>query len=264
MTKYRNLPVFLCLITLLSSTVFSAFVEGVIYDDSISPIKGALVKAEKDTSLYSQIVTNTSGAYSFSLPEGTYTITASVRLGAQELQTSILLNLSTEDTIVVDLLLMPDLGADLPDIISPTDDLDFPELVEPGSKSSGITLDTNFIVLALILMAALLLAIYYVWKRQTEGQAKHEQDTKRHSEEIKKEIDELKKIRETPPLGKFLTDEEKIYQMVQRMGEVPQKHIVTETGFSKAKVTMLLKKLEKIGKIKRTSTGREKIIKIAD
>jgi uncharacterized membrane protein len=241
MTKIRFSIVFLCLITFLSPIIYSAFLTGTIYDEGINPVKGATVSLERGQTLYSQMITNQSGEYLFSLPSGEYQIIASMKKGNQTLQTSAILNLSESDNIRIDLILMQELGIKIPEIVTIEEEKPF---VSPAEEPSINWVTIGF-VFFLIIVAIVL--IYFVWKRQAEG--------------IKKEIEEIKKKREEPPLGRFLTDEEKIYQLVQRMKEVPQKHIVIETGFSKAKVTLILKKLEKMGKIKRTSTGREKIIK---
>jgi len=252
MQKIRFFIIFLYLITSFILPIFSASVSGVIYDENINPLKGAIVKIEKDQALYSQIITEQTGNYQFSLPTGDYNLTASVKERNQTLQTSVALKLSENTSIVIDLLLLPELGAEIPEIVTPTEEEEFPSMAEETLPITPI-----FLGFVIILIIAVIFVVYSIWKKQAE----QEKVQKKQAEETKREIEEIKRKKEEPPLGRFLTDEEKIYQMVQRMKEVPQKHIVIETGFSKAKVTLILKKLEKIGKIKRTSTGREKIIK---
>lgn len=245
MLKLKDLVVLLCLITFFTSATFSASVSGVVYDEGLNPVKGAVVRLEKEGTLYSQAVTDAAGAYSLSFPEGGYRLITTAVLDNQTLQTSAILNLSENDTIHVDILLMPELGIEIPELVIVEEEAPFPTPVEEP------TIDWAAIGFTATLFIAALLVIYFIWKRKTE--------------EIRKEFEALKlKTEEERPLGKFLTDDERVYQLIRRRGEVPQKHLVTETGFSKAKMTLILEKLEKLGRITRRSVGREKIIKLVE
>jgi uncharacterized membrane protein len=244
MTRIRFSIVFLCLITFLSSIAYPASLTGTIYDEGINPISGATVSLKNGQMLYSQVITNQSGEYDISCPAGEYELTASMNKDSQMLKTSVALNLSENDSFHIDLILMPEFGVSVPEIVTIPEEQNFTTPL-PSEQNGSLT--WIIIGFGVVLIAVAIIITYFVWKKQTEG--------------IKKEIQEIKLNKQEPPLGRFLTDEEKVYQIILKHREIPQKHIVTQTEFSKAKVTMILKKLEKLGKIKRTSTGREKIIK---
>lgn len=237
-----------CLFLSLTYVCFSASVGGIVYDENVNPAKGATVTLEKEQSLqlYGQVITSQGGDYNFSFPPGMYRLTAMIKKNNQILQTSVSLNLSADDNVTVDLLLLPELGLEVQDLAVVEEEQPFAAPIEEVQVQQ-----VNWIlILVIFVLFIAAIVTYFGWKKKTE--------------EMEKEIREIKLKKEELPLGRYLTDEERIYQLVRRRGQSPQKHIVAETGFSKAKVTLILKKLEKLGKVKRETVGREKIIKPAD
>lgn len=244
MQKFKFLFDSAFIFAIFISMLFSASISGVVYDESLNPVKGAIVTLMRENVTYNQFITNSSGIYQFNVSGGNYQLIAFFP-DNNAVKSTVSLNLSDADSVRIDLILIPELGVEPPDIVTP--ELKEEEFILPFTE-----VGTNWIVVGFFvsLFIALLFIIYLALKRKTE--------------ELEKEL--VKKIEtiEERPLGKFLTDEERIYQIIRRYREIPQKNIVIETGFSKAKISLILRKLEKLGKISRTHVGREKIVKIIE
>ena len=238
----------LCVIVSFTSMASAASISGMIYDSEANPLRGAIVALERGGSLMGQAVTNDSGSYSFQdLESDRYVIIVSGVQGNQTIRTGAALNLSGPNDAKVDFVLIESLTVAPIDLITGIEETQFasPQPTEPA-KADYMPIAAAVVVV----LAAALIVIYIAQRKQTR--------------QLRKEIEALSAKKEEPTMGRFLTDEEKVYQIVQRRKEVPQRDIVIETDFSKAKVSLILRKLEQIGKVRRTTVGRVKLVRFVE
>jgi uncharacterized membrane protein len=233
------------MLNLIISLLLSATIEGTVYDENLNKIP-AVITIKKNDLMYSQLTTK-DGDYKIQIPSGNYTFI----VWNKEKNLTDIYKLNIENDTVFDFILLPSQyqPIDFPETVSIEEiKEEFPAMYEEKGEITSSLLIYGLVVIIVIIVIIIFLFYFYAKK-------KSEEITKK----IKEEIEELKKREEKK---EYLSDEEKVYQMIQEGKEVPQKEIVKKTGFSKAKVTLILEKLEKKGKIERLSVGREKIVRI--
>ncbi len=208
----------------------ACLVYGQVYDISSHRLSYAVVSFYREGSLYSKILANDTGWYETELPQGRYVVLA-YKPGD---------NLVSNETIFVsnntryDIILYPVVDyEEIPENITlpglgylPND----MQIYSPESK------ETSTQTMFLFLITFLLLSIFVIilWKSRKVYRPKER-------------------------------DEEKVLDILKRNnGRMKQKEIVRETGWSEAKVSLVLKSLVKKGKVRRKKIGREKIVMIQD
>ncbi len=213
---------------------FSLALQGYVYDISLEKIPYAVVSVYSiDGELLSRQLADDTAYYDMPIPKGKYFVVA-YKPGT---------NLYSNETVDIissdqryDILLSPKLDyeklpkMDLPGIgeLPETNDI---SLITNGSEKQKIP-DLWWIVIlsvfVFILGAVILLKI-----RRKHGSVKH-------------------------------TDEEYLLSIIEENnGSIKQKELVKITGWSEAKVSLVLKELKRKGKVKKKKVGREKIVFLA-
>jgi uncharacterized membrane protein len=219
---------------------FAVLIEGTVYDESLNKIP-AVITIKKNNLIYSQLTTK-DGEYAVQIPAGNYTFVVWNR----DRNLTSTYKLTIEEDSIFDFVLLPSQyqPIDIPEIVSIEEmHEEFPELYEVEKAPS---LNLVFVAIAIIIL--LIILFYFYIKKKSDEIA----------QKLRKEIEE---IRQKSSAKEYLNDTERVYQLIQEKGEIPQKEIVSKMGFSKAKVTLILEKLEKMGKIERLTIGREKIVR---
>lgn len=123
------------------------------------------------------------------------------------------------------------------DELEPTEKENLNEIEEPIKKSeNGLLGRREMFILAAILVVGILSAIFLKWKKGS-----------------------ISPVVEP----KHMDDEKLIINIIeQHGGSIPQKKLPEITGFSKAKVSILLKELKEKGVIRKRFRGRENLIKL--
>ncbi len=231
----------LVLMLLISFTVFGAGIHGVVYRWSDMEETPALVRvtAVDTEELVHQEITGESGYYSANLSEGNFIVEAF----QGNLSTVQRINLQKEEFKRIDLVLFPSedylfpgLG-DIPGYYDSNDPL-IPEVIDFEEEEPEDTEEiTPFVIYFALGVLSVLLALTYFLKIRGE-----------------------KILKETQHVP---SDEEEVLNILKKEGgETYQSRIKEETGFSAAKTSELLSKMEKEGKINRERKGREKIVKL--
>ncbi len=228
--------------TALISCAQAATVYGTIYSwsDFEKPLKNAIIELNT-IPVQSRVATD--GTYVFDdLPPGNYTIRAKYYRNnvldlVEEEQIQIMEN---DGKFNIDLLLFP-----------PTD----PELEYLGDINLSIDMEikgesnlTSYIILLLLLTAAVLAIYFMPWKKKTP-------DSEAASGSIKHQPTA------TPEAREFPEDLHELYALIIRKGgRVTQKELRGEMKCSEAKVSLMLDDLEDRGCIKKIKKGRSNII----
>ncbi len=218
------------IIIAVSLMTFSLAFEGYVYDISLEKVPYAVVSVySTNGGLLSRQLADANAHYDIPLPDGEYVVVA-YKPGT---------NLYSNETIDIvsdnqryDILLSPKLDyeklpeMDLPGIGELPEAS--PELVADQPETQQTT-DIGWIIA--ITIVALIVGIAYIIKvKQKKTLVKH-------------------------------SDEEYVLDIIrEHNGEIKQKDIVQLTGWSEAKVSLILKELKKKGKIKKRKVGREKIV----
>jgi len=196
-----------------------ALLHGVVYDIDSNPVSGAVV--EIGTEPVQRMVT-LEGGFSFEIPPGNYTITAT-RYGDSTDEQIII---ARDGTFRLDLFLFPSLEDD-------TELGDFPSVIiesfPPQPQKNYIPL---FIIAALLFCA---LWLFY-WKRKKKGSSAVSPDDQAE-------------------------DEEQLVTCLKKLGgKATQKEIRKALPYSEAKVSLVVSALEHKGKVQKIKKGRGNII----
>jgi uncharacterized membrane protein len=215
----RKLILALFCLILASSFASAAVIQGSIYDLELNLLSG--VKIEVDTTPR-QVFVATTGSYSFALPEGRYTITATYP--KDDLKVKEVLTIRDQGKYNLDLILFPDLDIEA-EILDETDDM---------IVSDDYFEEDGNIVYRMIIAAVIILGIFvgiYFWFKSKSKQ--------------KQEPEDLDKIL------KFIKKEG---------GRSTQKDIRKQFPLSEAKVSLMIAELEDKDLIKKIKKGRGNII----
>lgn len=215
---------------LLAGVASGERIHGDIYEwENLSKVSGAVARVYANGSLLHQEVV--SSPYSLTLPPGAYRVEVSWRTkGGEELSAEENVTLPAGADVRLDLLLLPRLE----EIVGGAEE---PRLLEEGFAPPSAPAQTQpdiipFVAGALIALALILALIYFFRARGRPS---------------RKEIEFNDKLR--------------VLAFIQEKGAVRQSELAAKTGWSRAKVSMLLAELEREKRIAREKIGREKIVR---
>ncbi len=257
------------ILALLMNLGFAAEVHGTVYRWSDLETVPAMIQVTRDINsneLIHQEVLNESGMYSIELEEGEYFFYVS----HDDLSSSQNLSITEEESRRIDFILTPEEDYLFP--IEPLPEYDeygeipLPEdslVEEPIEENVTDPEDPDYrpiigeeeaseltIYLAILVFVTMISLTYFLKKRSEEA---------RGSDYTQKPIEDEEKDRKH-----IKTDEEEIIDILKEKEEVYQSEIKKETGFSAAKTSELLSKMEKEDKIIRDKKGRNKIVKLKE
>ena len=231
-------------IFLLINIAHAATIHGTIYDLELNQINNVIV--EVDSTPKQRLVSN-NGEYSFNLPEGTYTITATYYASDDDYIASEQIIIESDGDYILDLFLFPNLD----DI----DTLDFDitsDLAEP--KKSDIWI----YVLIIALIIILIIILKFKYKKIIKSKPKKIEEIKEEKvTEEKPEIkEEVEKIEEVEP------DEilEKVFNIIKKEKRITQKELRKRINLSESKISLVISQLESENKIKKIKKGRTNIL----
>lgn len=242
MVSFSRGLLMILVITALISCAQAATVYGTIYSwsDFEKPLKNAILEINT-IPVQSRVATD--GTYAFDdLPPGNYTIRAKYYRNnvldlAEEEQIQIMEN---EGKFNIDLLLFPPTDTELEYL----GDINLTGDVEIKDESDM----TSYIILFLILIAAVIAIYFRPWKKKTPG-------SEVASESIPHQPTATPKTKELPE------DLHELYALIiKKGGRVTQKEVRGEMNCSEAKVSLMLDDLENRGYIKKIKKGRSNII----
>ncbi len=209
---------------MLIQAVNSATIEGKIYSwDTFEPAKNCIVTLNS-TPVQKLVVVN--GSYSFTTSPGTYRIDV-VCYGHQNLVAGEVIKIKQNGTFHIDILAQPELeemNVSVPEINFSVD-----ERVPPQPQNS--LWNYAYLVIPLTLAAG----VWYYLRRIKVGIEK--------SEDILPE------------------DLSEIIEIIKKEGgRITQKELKRRTGYSDAKISLMIADLEKRGKVEKVKKGRGNII----
>ena len=215
------------LLSLMALPVFSAVISGNVYGPDFELINDIVVKINsKPAQQY--LVKN--GSYEFSVPTGSYVLTADNVGNVSEKYTfSEKVEVSENGNYTIDVLLIPDVGSD----IAP-----FPENIYMEEPTLEETMQAN-IVTGIIIIAALIvigLIVFFVIRAVKKKDKR--QDNSKNSDE----------------------SYEKILALIKKNKRMTQKDITKEVFLSDAKVSLVLTDMESKGIIRKIKKGRTNVI----
>ncbi len=216
--------VFLLIIS--QSLVLGAVITGTVYDLSLQPIKGAVIKI--NTTPEQTILTRT-GNYSIVISEGTYNIIIGRTTGegiTEEENTTIVIN--DDKTYNLDFVLMP--------LIEEIEEPEINELMGEKGSSENNWLRTSLMIVIILFLMFFIIVMIINFKNKRKAIIK----------ESFSENDEL---------------EEKIMSIIKKERIITQKELRKQFPESESKISLVLSGLESEGRIKKIKRGRSNIIK---
>jgi len=221
MKKYIILIIFLLVI----QTTIAATIHGISYDTSLLPIDKAVIEINTEPK---QTIVTQNGQYSFNVPIGEYTITATATVDNEFLTENQNISVKDNGDYTLDLILFPEID----DFDDP---LDFE--IEPGLEE-----EKSLIWLWIVIIIIVGIIAWFLLKNKKQLTKKpKEQKTE---EEIKDEDEEL----------------DKIYKIIKEAKRITQKEIRKQTSLSESKISLIISQLESENKIKKIKKGRTNII----
>jgi len=261
--------VFIAMLIALCALSFAYPVYGEVVYLGNADLSTAIVKAHSGGALVGQAVCNGSGYYSLELPAGNYTISAQYYDQKQKTMFSSSENLSVLADTKLDLPLFLEFE-EMPNFTSPQfpDEGGFTDVAEQKPA-----LDATQITIALALAAVVLTSAYFLFVRNKQegevgvaveerlhGGKKFSEEAQETEEAGANEAKETPNARARPPKPEY-DDVEKVMGMIMKQRQISQGDIIRVTNFSSAKVSLILKELERKKKIVREKIGRMKIIR---
>lgn len=217
---------FLLLVILLSSFCFGATISGDIYSIDLELVDNAVVEVN---SVPVQRMVAKNGSYSFNLEPGDYTITAKM-ISEEEFMTKENITIVSNDGYyTLDLFLFYEL-TDYVEDVDITVDKDF-------NYTSQIVVGIVLLVIALFI----LVIFYYSNKRERKKYVAVETKKESLDDKIKSDLIHLLKIN-----GNMMT----------------QKNIRKNFDYSESKISLIIKDLEKEGKLHKEKRGTVNYIKL--
>jgi uncharacterized membrane protein len=203
--------------------VSAATISGNIYDLDLEKVNNVLI--EIDTSPKQTLVVP-NGAYSITIPIGTYTLTA--KQADQDLLFKEPLAITQEGDFVMDLVLMPSFE-DI-DLLSDLDALDF-EI----NGEAELELDEPYPVWPWLFVIFVIIVIAWVKFRKPKVEKKEEDETAKEANEVLK--------------------------IIKKEGRMTQRELRNKLpSMSEAKVSLILTELEHDKKIQKIKKGRGNVI----
>lgn len=276
--ELKRVFVLFCMIfasLLVIQSVDAAKIEGKIYDMELNTVSGVRVEL---SSVPQQVFVSTDGYYSFTAPEGRYTITADYAKGDLKIRETVVIR--DEGTYTLDLILLPDLGVE-EEILDEASNIDVSDSYFDSNANTTLRL---IIAIAVILV---LVAGIIVWNRLKKNKEKkgnklrakkkaavHKAVKKTAKTSVSKkavgsksapdvivddsDVVEEKKIAEKLDSGKDL---DALMSFIRKEdGRTTQKDIRRQFPLSEAKISLMIAELEDKGLIKKIKQGRGNII----
>lgn len=219
----KKLILLMTFLVLLDSCL-AATIHGTVYDEGLDVVKDAIVEVD---STPKQREVAKDGTYSFTLPEGTYTIT--IRYNGQSAEEKIVIE--TDGDYILDLFLFPDFEED--ELVTEAEEINIEDEYLEEEKNNTI-----LIILGLATILGLAAITYYSLKQKKPKIKSGIEDIKEEEDETKKYLEFIKK----------------------QGGRTTQKEIRKNFPMSEAKISLIITELEHKGKIQKIRKGRSNII----
>ncbi|MBS3147698.1 hypothetical protein J4219_02325 [Candidatus Woesearchaeota archaeon] len=213
---------YVLVLLLLSSFVSATTIQGTVYDFGLNKVSGSIVEINT-TPLQKFVAKN--GTYSFEVPAGRYLLEAIHVKSNEKTQEEIVI--ASEGRYVIDLILLPDVDADL---------LDEPQELPPIEDIVEDTPASQWFI-----WLAVFLALGYIIYRLSKAP----------KTEVVKEIKEVVVSQELDRLVHFVEKEG---------GRTTQKEIRHHFPHSEAKISLMIDELESKGVLKKVKKGRGNIV----
>lgn len=239
-------------IALFSSSAYGATIYGNIYDLSLNKVSGAEIEVNTTPSQY---LISKAGTYSLELPDGFYTIKATLSNGNSNSFETRNITISQDGNYIIDFILFP--GFEEEDDISKDPQITIPETEEKSFAPI-------FILVFVFILVIIAFIILKSKKRQktdkneltiTEDRelSKEDKETIKKDNETVKEDEEEKKH-----YGENLSDIIEIIK--QEGGRTTQKEIRKKIPLSEAKISLMISELEHKDIIQKIKKGRGNIL----
>ena len=254
MVKIKSFGVFFVMLFVFAAGVNAAVIKGNTYDFSLNQISNVVVEIDSSPK---QTYVVKDGSYSFTLGQGSYTITALQKSGAEIIaKTEEKVDVKAEGEFSVDLILFP--------------------VIDDGSVdniNSGVSLADKknplfiYIVAAVFLFIIIGIAIRFFNKKKVKhAPSKESKKTARKAKPVKnaekkteKKSEEKKEEAKEQP-KKDVYDSGQIISILKKNGgRATQKDIRKEIPLSEAKISLMIAELESRGKIEKIKKGRGNI-----
>jgi uncharacterized membrane protein len=215
---------FFFILFFLIPEVFSAQIQGQVYDFSLDLVENAIV--EIDTVPKQRVVAK-DGKYFFNVPEGDFVISARFD-GISDKEN---ISIYGDGLFYLDLILIPDFDGDFLDDLDLYFDESYDEFFEDDEKINEYFLSGKFFFFVfLFVFLIFIFFVFFVWK-------------KRGKEDLLK------------------SDEDALLEFLKKEnGRALQKNIRKNFSCSEAKVSLLIDDMVSKGKIKKIKKGRGNII----
>lgn len=234
-----KLLLLLFVLVLGATAVEAARIYGTVYNIELDAVKNARVEINTQPK---QVYVATDGTYAFTVPAGSYTLTARViKNGTTTAFASEQVTVAKDGNYVLDLIVFPDFEDD---ILNTTDDinLDEAQFDEPHW--------TEFTIVAFLLALAIVAVI--LWQRRAQQHVTHE--TQEHKPEPTKEI-----VATLPATER--DDAKEVVDFIKSQGgRTTQKDIRKHSSLSEAKISLIITELEHKGIIEKIKKGRGNVI----
>lgn len=231
MDKHITILVIAAVLSLmLIGTATAAVIRGTVYDLDLEVQKDALVEIDTKPN---QMLIAKDGTYSFTVPSGAYTLSASYILKNITYSYAYsTVEIEQEGEYIIDLILLPNLDEEEEILREAEEEIDFEE-------------DRNIVPYAIaVLIIAIAVYILLRKRKKVKSETKIAEDNKTE-QTIKGEIGELDEIIE------FIKKEG---------GRTTQKDIRQNFPQSEAKISLVIAELEDKGLIRKIKKGRGNII----
>ena len=229
-----------CVFFILFSTAMQASViQGTVYQTDLSVAKAAVVKI---SSVPEQIFVAVTGAYTFAVRPGTYTLSATHQSG----NTSQVLTISDDEEYIRDLILFPIItSSELENETTLLLDIAEPQVQKPVSWLAVV-----------IILAAIEASVWYVRGMRNSALELAQSKTKSSSAQISETEQLNQEIRKTTR-----DEEEQVMAVIRKEGgRTTQKNIRTAVPLSEAKISVIITQLEHEGKIEKIKKGRGNVV----
>ena len=218
----KKLILLLTFLVLIDSCL-AATIHGTVYDEGLDVVKDSVVEVD---STPQQREVAKDGTYSFTLPQGAYTIT--VKSDSQTAEEKIVID--KEGDYVLDLFLFPSFEQE-DELAKETGDISIEdEYFKEDNK-------TMFVITGLVIFLIIAGIIFYFLKKKKP--------------EIKVGIEDVIEDDETEKYLEFIKKHD---------GRVSQKDIRKNFPMSEAKISLIITELEHKGKIQKIKKGRGNVI----
>lgn len=217
----KLLPLLIFLI--LIEPCLAATIHGTVYDENLDVVKDVIIEVD---STPKQREVAKDGTYSFTLPQGAYTIT--VKSDSQTAEEKIMIE--KEGDYILDLFLFPSFEEE-DELMAEGGELNVEDLY-PEVESK-----TSFVIAGLAVLLALAIVVFYFLRLKKP--------------EIKVGIEDVKEEDET----------EKYLDFIKKQGgRITQKEVRKNFPMSEAKISLIITELEHKGKVEKIRKGRSNVI----